>query len=85
MEQKDDHQFVTLEGLGYCGAVMVIASILGHSPVLRFFYLGGLSIGMIVVVRLLTEIAQSQHATPERDLPEVEEAPTEAKAEEITR
>lgn len=65
---------------------MILASILGDSPVLSFFFLGGIAIELIVIVRLLINIATSlNEAVKPKTEPVDENPPNNEKAEEITR
>ena len=79
-------QIKTLEGLGYCSALMLVASMLGDSGVLQFFHVVGLALGLIVVVRLLTLGALDRAVSKgsETGSSAVYEAP-EQSPEEVTR
>ena len=82
----DDDTLRTLEGLGYCAALMIIASIMNDSPVLRFFYLSGLTLGLIVVVRMLSFHIKSHNQQPRCDNPpRAKFEPNEEIGDEVTR
>ena len=78
-----------LEGLGYCSAVLIAVGTLGNNPVLKFFHVMGIVIGLVVLVRLLTiQAAEKQPGKP-AELEPVDQEHQDAKQaeakEEVTR
>ena len=83
MEEKK--RIRTLEGLGYCSAVMIVASLLGRDEVLHYFYYSGLTLGLIVIVRLLAINALARNTGREADSTRRGFGPSGDRGEEVTR
>lgn len=74
----------TLEGLGYCAALMIVASVLGDNEVLRYFYYCGLALGLIVIVRMLALNSPAQRQSRENTPPRTF-GPSQDRGDEVTR
>jgi hypothetical protein len=82
---NDTDKLRTLEGLGYCSALMIVASLLGNDEVLEYFYRSGIALGLIVVVRMLTVHLQRREKTRGGEPARGTFDPSQDRGDEVTR
>ena len=85
----DEKTLRAIEGLGYCSAVLIGAAGVSEAPGLKLFHVAGVTIGLVVIVRLLALNAVDRAmdegpAELSEVTPEIDEPDAEAK-EEVTR
>jgi hypothetical protein len=80
----EEKRIRTLEGLGYCAALMIVASVIGNNEVLKYFYYCGLALGLIVVVRLVALKSRAQSQSRD-NIPPHTFGPSKDQGDEVTR